>query len=178
MTGVTEFFADLVFSPVKWAGVVVAGLAVLLYMTSGAMLSRRAGSEGGGKAAERGRSPRPRGGLRRSGSAPWRARRRAAATRRWRRSRRSCATAASPDPDRGPTAHEAAAGRDVPFPGVRPGPPFLCAGALTCGRSISERTQYGKLCRSRPPAACLSSLTRTYYSHDLSGVLCERVLPR
>ncbi|WP_412517844.1 hypothetical protein K8Z49_06645 [Actinomadura madurae] len=54
MTGVTEFFADLVFSPVKWAGVVVAGLAVVLYMTSGAMLSRRAGSEGGGKAAERG----------------------------------------------------------------------------------------------------------------------------
>ncbi|TDB78986.1 hypothetical protein E1264_36175, partial [Actinomadura sp. KC216] len=49
MTGVTEFFVDLAFSPVKWAGVAVAGLAVLLYMTSGAMLSRRmdAGDAGG-----------------------------------------------------------------------------------------------------------------------------------
>src|SRR3954470_15186992 len=42
MTGVTEFFVDLAFSPVKWAGVGVAGLAVVLYLTSGAMLSRRA----------------------------------------------------------------------------------------------------------------------------------------
>lgn len=57
MTGVTEFFVDLAFSPVKWAGVGVAGLAVLLYLTSGAMLSRRAGggSDGGGKAAARGK---------------------------------------------------------------------------------------------------------------------------
>lgn len=73
MTGVTEFFVDLAFSPVKWAGVGVAGLAVLLYLTSGAMLSRRAGGEsgdgGGGKAAARGkgepkaagRGGRPRG---------------------------------------------------------------------------------------------------------------------
>ncbi|MWA00468.1 hypothetical protein F8568_008780 [Actinomadura sp. LD22] len=50
MTGVTEFFVDLAFSPVKWAGVGVAGLAVLLYLTSGAMLSRRAGAEGNGRA--------------------------------------------------------------------------------------------------------------------------------
>ncbi|QKG19427.1 hypothetical protein [Actinomadura verrucosospora] len=58
MTGVTEFFVDLAFSPVKWAGVGVAGLAVLLYLTSGAMLSRRAGggSDDGGKAAARGKS--------------------------------------------------------------------------------------------------------------------------
>lgn len=57
MTGVTEFFVDLAFSPVKWAGVGVAGLAVLLYLTSGAMLSRRAGggSDDGGKAAARGK---------------------------------------------------------------------------------------------------------------------------
>ena len=54
MTGVTEFFVDLAFSPVKWAGVAVAGLAVLLYLTSGAMISRRAGAAGGGKAAEGG----------------------------------------------------------------------------------------------------------------------------
>ncbi|TDD28157.1 hypothetical protein E1287_33245 [Actinomadura sp. KC06] len=53
MTGVTEFFVDLAFNPMKWAGVAVAGLAVLLYMTSGAMMSRRmdAGGKGGKKAA-------------------------------------------------------------------------------------------------------------------------------
>ncbi|MFA1537370.1 hypothetical protein [Actinomadura monticuli] len=69
MTGVTEFFVDLAFSPVKWAGVAVAGLAVLLYVASGAMLSRRAdaapgrkaagkGGEGGRKAAGRGAAPK------------------------------------------------------------------------------------------------------------------------
>ncbi|RFS83970.1 hypothetical protein D0T12_17400 [Actinomadura spongiicola] len=57
MTGVSEFFVDLAFSPVKWAGVAVAGLAVLLYMTSGAMMSRRAGSGGGKRAAEGGDAP-------------------------------------------------------------------------------------------------------------------------
>lgn len=51
MTGATEFFVELAFSPLKWAGVAVAGLAVLLYMTSGAMMSRRAApaAEGGGR---------------------------------------------------------------------------------------------------------------------------------
>ncbi len=55
----TEFFVDLAFSPVKWAGVGVAGLAVLLYLTSGAMLSRRADAapEGGKAAGEGGRRP-------------------------------------------------------------------------------------------------------------------------
>ncbi|WUI03138.1 hypothetical protein OHR68_15445 [Spirillospora sp. NBC_00431] len=57
MTGVTEFFVDLAFSPVKWAGVAVAGLAVMLYLTSGAMMSRAAGS-GGKKAAEGGKDAR------------------------------------------------------------------------------------------------------------------------
>ncbi|MFC5187361.1 hypothetical protein [Actinomadura harenae] len=46
MTGVTTFLADLVFSPMKWAGVVVAGLAVVLYLGSGAALSRRSVTEG------------------------------------------------------------------------------------------------------------------------------------
>ncbi|QXJ19901.1 hypothetical protein AGRA3207_000511 [Actinomadura graeca] len=65
MTGVTEFFVDLAFSPVKWAGVAVAGLAVLLYLTSGAMLSRRAGNAGGdGRAAGGG------GRRKQAGSAP------------------------------------------------------------------------------------------------------------
>ncbi|GAA4226981.1 hypothetical protein GCM10022254_13500 [Actinomadura meridiana] len=69
MTGVTEFFVDLAFSPVKWAGVALAGVTVLLYMTSGAMMSRRADSGGGGKrkAAEGGdAAPRSTG---RSGKA-------------------------------------------------------------------------------------------------------------
>ncbi|MFA1555432.1 hypothetical protein [Actinomadura chokoriensis] len=62
LTGVTEFFIDLAFSPVKWAGVGVAGLAVLLYLTSGAMLSRRDAASGGGKAAgEGGRKAAGRG---------------------------------------------------------------------------------------------------------------------
>lgn len=53
MTGVTKFFADLVFSPMKWAGVVVAGLAVVLYLASGAALSRRAMTEGEDSGASR-----------------------------------------------------------------------------------------------------------------------------
>ncbi|MGI5201051.1 hypothetical protein ACQEU6_05575 [Spirillospora sp. CA-108201] len=65
MTGVTEFVVDLAFSPVKWAGVAVAGLAVVLYLASGAMLSRRGaagGGGGGGKAAGGGEGRRSAGG--------------------------------------------------------------------------------------------------------------------
>ncbi|MQY08659.1 hypothetical protein [Actinomadura macrotermitis] len=51
LTGVTGFLVDLALSPAKWAGVVVAGLAVLLYLTSGAMLGRRAAAGGGGRRA-------------------------------------------------------------------------------------------------------------------------------
>ncbi|MEV5831616.1 hypothetical protein AB0L25_39245 [Spirillospora sp. NPDC052242] len=50
LTGVTGFLADLVFDPEKWAGVVVLGLAVVLYLTSGAMLARRPGGRKGGGA--------------------------------------------------------------------------------------------------------------------------------
>ncbi|WP_242895151.1 hypothetical protein [Actinomadura litoris] len=66
MTGVTEFFVDLAFSPVKWAGVALTGVAVLLYLTSGVMLGRRsdgkgepAAGGGGRKAAKRkGKAPK------------------------------------------------------------------------------------------------------------------------
>ncbi|MGH3243933.1 MAG: hypothetical protein ACRDNL_26375 [Spirillospora sp.] len=68
MTGVTEFFVDLAFSPVKWAGVAVAGLAVMLYMTSGAMMSRAAGTGGGKKAAEGKKDAQPKS-AKRSGKA-------------------------------------------------------------------------------------------------------------
>lgn len=44
LTGLTTFLADLVFSPVKWAGVALFGLGALLYITSGVMLRR--GTEG------------------------------------------------------------------------------------------------------------------------------------
>jgi hypothetical protein len=44
LTGLTKFLSDLVFSPVKWAGVVVLGLGGLLYMTSGVMLRRGGGA--------------------------------------------------------------------------------------------------------------------------------------
>ncbi|XVQ07764.1 hypothetical protein ACQP1W_35015 [Spirillospora sp. CA-255316] len=61
MTGVTEFFVDLAtFSPAKWGGAAIAGVAVLLYLTSGVMLSRRAGAAPG-KEAEGGREPKAAG---------------------------------------------------------------------------------------------------------------------
>ena len=44
LTGLTKFLADLAFSPVKWAGVVVLGLGAVLYMTSGVMLRRGGGA--------------------------------------------------------------------------------------------------------------------------------------
>lgn len=47
LTGVTEFVTDLVFSPTRWAGVVLAGLSVLLYLVSGVMLRRRIGGTTG-----------------------------------------------------------------------------------------------------------------------------------
>jgi hypothetical protein len=48
MTGVTAFFVDLAtFSPAKWGGAAIAGVAVLLYLASGVMLSRRAGAAPG-----------------------------------------------------------------------------------------------------------------------------------
>lgn len=72
LTGLTEFFADLVFSPVKWAGVALAALAVVLYMTSGVMLRRGAEDDGpaqvrdragkGGKGGKGGRKDRKKRG--------------------------------------------------------------------------------------------------------------------
>ncbi|MBO2449868.1 hypothetical protein J4573_22390 [Actinomadura barringtoniae] len=61
MTGVTKFITDLAFSPVKWAGVILAGVAVMLYLTSGVMLSRRAGADGEvpeGKRAKQAKAPK------------------------------------------------------------------------------------------------------------------------
>lgn len=38
LTGLTAFLSGLVFSPLKWAGVVVLGLAGVLYLVSGVSL--------------------------------------------------------------------------------------------------------------------------------------------
>ncbi|MBE1536207.1 hypothetical protein [Actinomadura algeriensis] len=63
LTGVTGFFVDLVFDPEKWAGVVVLGLAVVLYLASGAMLARRSGGRGkAGSGDAAGASGKTRGG--------------------------------------------------------------------------------------------------------------------
>lgn len=43
LTGTTKFLTDLALSPSKWAGVVVVGLAVVLYMVSGVLLRRGTG---------------------------------------------------------------------------------------------------------------------------------------
>ncbi|MGH3391435.1 MAG: hypothetical protein ACRDOO_21410 [Actinomadura sp.] len=44
LTGLTEWAASLVFSPVKWAGIAVLGLAGVLYVVSGVLLRRGAGT--------------------------------------------------------------------------------------------------------------------------------------
>ncbi|MEO5876252.1 MAG: hypothetical protein ABIS86_24460 [Streptosporangiaceae bacterium] len=58
LTGLTEFFTDLVFSPVKWAGVILLGLAGVLYVTSGVKLRAAAGVEKPPRAARPGRAPK------------------------------------------------------------------------------------------------------------------------
>ncbi len=57
LTGLTKFLADLVFSPLKWAGVIVLGLGAVLYMASGVMLRR-----GGGDRPATGSTGTPRVG--------------------------------------------------------------------------------------------------------------------
>jgi hypothetical protein len=64
LTGLTKFLADLVFSPVKWAGVIVLGLGAVLYMTSGVMLRR------GGGAGEVESGPKKKAEQAPSGGAP------------------------------------------------------------------------------------------------------------
>lgn len=52
LTGLTKFLSDLVFSPIKWAGVIVLALGGVLYMTSGVMLRRGAGTSPAGSGNE------------------------------------------------------------------------------------------------------------------------------
>jgi hypothetical protein len=46
LTGLTKWMTDLALSPVKWAGLVLLGLAALLYVTSGVLLRRGAAGAG------------------------------------------------------------------------------------------------------------------------------------
>jgi hypothetical protein len=57
LTGLTAWAAGLVFSPVKWAGIGLLGLACVLYVTSGVMLRRRIGAGGAATGRARGRTP-------------------------------------------------------------------------------------------------------------------------
>jgi hypothetical protein len=57
LTGLTAWAADLVFSPVKWAGIGLLGLAAVLYVTSGVMLRRRVGAGEDATGRARGRAP-------------------------------------------------------------------------------------------------------------------------
>jgi hypothetical protein len=61
LTGTTKFLADLALSPSKWGGLIVIGLAVVLYMVSGVMLRRGAGQSGDGApgAAESSKAAQP-----------------------------------------------------------------------------------------------------------------------
>ncbi|WP_283136841.1 cellulose synthase [Rhizohabitans arisaemae] len=47
-----SFVAGFVFSPVKWAGVVIAGLAAVLFVVSGVLRARRSAGAGPGKRAK------------------------------------------------------------------------------------------------------------------------------
>ncbi|ASU83757.1 cellulose synthase [Nocardiopsis gilva YIM 90087] len=58
----SRFFASLIFNPIVWAGVVVAGLAVVLWVVSGIMRARGIGTGGAKpapKAAETGGGAAP-----------------------------------------------------------------------------------------------------------------------
>lgn len=56
LTGLTSWLAGLALNPLRWAGVVLAGLAGVLYVVSGVLLSRRPG-RGERKAGSPGMSP-------------------------------------------------------------------------------------------------------------------------
>lgn len=61
LTGLTKFVSDLVFSPVKWAGVIVLAFGGVLYVTSGLMLRKdgnATAAESGNGRAEPGRATR------------------------------------------------------------------------------------------------------------------------
>ena len=104
MTGTLEMFTDiggavgdwathLVFSPIVWAGIVLAGISVLLFGASSALRERGRGGKPGAAAAPAEPAKREQEG------APegLRARALPRSTTTWPTSRPSCASAASPD---------------------------------------------------------------------------------
>ena len=69
LTGLTKFLADLVLSPVKWAGVALFGLGALLYVTSGVMLRKGTAVEGEPRRKSAPKSAAPKGELERKSPA-------------------------------------------------------------------------------------------------------------
>jgi len=63
-TAVVRFVTGLVFSPAVWAGVILAGLSVLLFLVSGVMRRRGAGGTRRAKAPAEGSAAAPAGGRR------------------------------------------------------------------------------------------------------------------
>ncbi|WP_336208779.1 cellulose synthase [Nonomuraea sp. LPB2021202275-12-8] len=55
------FVTSLVFNPVVWAGVAVAGLSVVLFVTSGVLRGRKLAKAGGGKKAREAAPEAPAG---------------------------------------------------------------------------------------------------------------------
>jgi hypothetical protein len=69
LTGLTTWVTDLVLSPVKWAGLVLLGVAALLYVTSGVMLRRGASGAEGRAAVRAGKKAKPGRAVERGGAA-------------------------------------------------------------------------------------------------------------
>jgi hypothetical protein len=69
LTGLTKWITDLVLSPVKWAGLVLLGVAALLYVTSGVLLRRGVTEAGGPAAVPAGKGAKPRRAVEQGGAA-------------------------------------------------------------------------------------------------------------
>ncbi|MGI8331890.1 hypothetical protein ACRYCC_18130 [Actinomadura scrupuli] len=68
LTGLTKWMTDLVLSPVKWAGLLLLGVSVLLYVTSGVMLRRGVAGAEGRAAAPAGKKTKPGRAVEQGGS--------------------------------------------------------------------------------------------------------------
>ena len=70
LTGLTKWMTDLALSPVKWVGLVLLGVTVVLYVTSGVMLRRGVAAAEGQAAAPAGRQTKPGRAVEQGGSGP------------------------------------------------------------------------------------------------------------
>jgi hypothetical protein len=70
LTGLTKWMTDLVLSPVKWIGLALLGVTVVLYVTSGVMLRRGVAAAEGQAAVPAGRKSKPGRAVEQGGSSP------------------------------------------------------------------------------------------------------------